>query len=82
MENTNAQRIGEINSALRQIRDVLAIWRDSPEPHPYTIEKLAEWDALLDERVALGWSPEGIRYGRENGKLSRSVVIFTNPGQL
>lgn len=44
-------RLAEIDFALKDLLEVLHIWRDVTTP--YTIEKYAEWDTLLDEKRAL-----------------------------
>lgn len=51
---TREQRIAEIDYALRDIAEVIAIWRDVKDASdPYMVKLHREWDALLDEKAAL-----------------------------
>lgn len=43
----------QVNWALMDIKETLAIWRDEPETNPYVAKLWREWDELLDYRREL-----------------------------
>ncbi len=51
---TREQRISEINFGLKDIQEVLAIWRDHKDAtDPYIVKLYAEFDALTTEKARI-----------------------------
>ncbi len=40
--------LSQVNFALADIKETLAIWRDESSDHPYVAKLLRQWDEMLD----------------------------------
>ena len=45
--------LSEVNFALADIKETLALWNHEPPTHPYVAQLLREWDEMLDRKRLL-----------------------------